>query len=231
MKRITKDFEDLFRDLGIVPKDERLYKAAFTHSSYNGMAGSDHHDYERLEFLGDSIIGMVVSELCFEHHPSMDQGKLSILKAQFIKSQSEAEYCKKLNLVDYIRVGTSFQGSVANTTAILEDVFEAFVGALFLDQGLECVHGFLVKLFEEDIKNGRIEASQNPKSTLQETMQAKYKKSVEYKTLKEEGPANDRVFTAAVYFEGKEIGRGRGKSKKEAEVAAAAAALAKITGK
>lgn len=221
------EYTRIYRKFSFLPHNEELYRMAFTHSSYNGMVGSKHEDYERLEFLGDSIIGMVVSELCYRHHPNMDQGKLSILKAQFIRSESEADYCRRLDLVQYIRLGTSFKGSADNSTSILEDVFESFIGALFLDQGLGFTRSFLIELLEEDVKNAKIEVGSNPKNDLQQAMQSNYKKSVEYKILKEEGPGNDKWFTVGVYFEGMEIGQGMGKNKKEAEVAAAKDALSK----
>lgn len=201
---------------------------SFTHASYNGMAGTRHQDYERLEYLGDSIIGMVISELCYMHHPEMGQGDLSVLKAQFIRTDSEAKYCLKLGLDKYIRVGISFQGEVAKSNPVLEDVFEAFIGALFLDQGLVFTHNFLIKLFSDDVKAAYVEAIQNPKSMLQEAMQADHKQSVTYKIIGESGPSHMRKFHAGVFFEGKMIGQGEGNSKKAAEIEAARNALSKM---
>jgi ribonuclease-3 len=181
------EFSPLYRQFKILPHDEELYVLAFTHSSYNGMAGTRHQDYERLEFLGDSVIGMVTSELCYLYHPEMEQGELSILKAQFIRTQSEAGYAKKLGLDHFIRVGASFQGEVADTPNVLEDVFESFIGAVFLDQGLDFVYKLVRSVFEEDIKHGSIHVEQNPKSALQEAMQADHKESVVYKIIEEAG--------------------------------------------
>lgn len=222
------EFTPLYRKFHFIPHDEELYVLAFTHSSYNGMAGTRHQDYERLEFLGDSIVGFVVSELCYMYHPEMEQGDLSVLKAQFIRTQSEAEYCKKLGLDKFIRVGASFQNDIQKSLAVLEDVFESFIGALYLDQGLELTYKIVRSVFEEDVKNGTIHIEQNPKSALQEAMQADRKESVSYKIISEEGPSHDKVFVAAVYFEGNELGRGVGKNKKAAETAAASDALAKM---
>ncbi len=215
------------KSLGIECHDSLYYELAFTHSSVNGMHGTKHHDYERLEFLGDSLIGLVVSELAFRLHPEMLQGELSMLKASFIRTESEANYARKLGFAPFIRVGSSFQGDVSTRDNVLEDVFESFVGALFLDQGLQKSHAFLVKLFEEDIRKAKADFDNNPKSELQEAMQADYRQSVTYKILEESGPAHDRHYVAAVYFMEEEIGRGEGHSKKEAEVMAAKNALAK----
>jgi len=222
------EFSPLYHQFKILPHNEELYLLAFTHSSFNGMVGTRHQDYERLEFLGDSVIGMVTSEMCYIYHPEMEQGELSILKAQFIRTQSEASYCLKLGLAKFIRVGASFQGHVEDAQSVLEDVFESFIGAVYLDQGVDFTYRMVRGFFEEDIKAGRIEIAQNPKSTLQEAMQADKKESVFYKILSEEGPSHDKMFVSAVYFEGEELGRGKGKNKKAAETAAAADALAKM---
>ena len=222
------EFTPLYRKFGFLPHNEQLYALAFTHSSYNGMVGTRHQDYERLEFLGDAIVGMVCSELCYVYHPEMEQGELSVLKAQFIRTQSEAEYCKRLGLDAYIRVGVSFQGDVGKSLSVLEDVFESFIGAVYLDQGLDFTYKMVRKIFEEDIKNAKIHVEQNPKSLLQECMQADRKESVTYRIISEQGPSHDKEFVAAVYFEGEELGRGTGKNKKSAETAAAKNALEKM---
>ena len=222
------EFTPLYRKFGFLPHNEQLYALAFTHSSYNGMVGTRHQDYERLEFLGDAIVGMVCSELCYVYHPEMEQGELSVLKAQFIRTQSEAEYCKRLGLDAYIRVGVSFQGDVGKSLSVLEDVFESFIGAVYLDQGLDFTYKMVRKIFEEDVKNAKIHVEQNPKSLLQECMQADRKESVTYRIISEQGPSHDKEFVAAVYFEGEELGRGTGKNKKSAETAAAKNALEKM---
>ena len=222
------EFSPIYRKFGFLPHNEELYDLAFTHSSFNGMAGTRHRDYERLEFLGDSIIGMVISELCYIHHPNMTQGELSVLKAQFIKTQSEADYCKRLGLDSFIKVGVSYQGNVSDSPSILEDVFESFIGAVYLDQGLDFTYKMVRKIFEEDVKTSTIHQEENPKSLLQEFMQGDKKESVTYKILREEGPSHDRRFLAAVYFEDSELGRGEGRNKKAAETEAARDALKKM---
>ena len=150
------------------------------------------------------------------------------MKAQFIRTQSEANYCRKLGLDDFIRVGVSFQGDVKNSLSVLEDVFESFIGAVYLDQGLAFTYKLVRSIFEEDIKNAKIHTEQNPKSLLQECMQADKKESVTYRIISETGPAHDKEFVAAVYFEEEELGRGVGKNKKSAETAAARNALDKM---
>lgn len=225
---MSSEYGELYRQFHILPHDERLYALAFTHSSYNGMAGTRHQDYERLEFLGDSVIGMVTSELCYVYHPEMEQGELSQLKAQFIRTSSEASYCKKLGLNQYIKVGASFAKQATSNVSLLEDVFESFIGAVYLDQGLLFCYKLVRNIFEEDIKNASIQATLNPKSQLQEAMQAEAKESVTYKILSETGSSEDKCFVAGVYFEDQELGRGSGHNKKAAETAAASDALSKM---
>lgn len=219
---------DLYRSFQILPHNEELYRLAFTHSSYNGMAGTRHQDYERLEFLGDSIVGFVTSDLCYHYHPEMEQGDLSILRAQFIRTESEAEYCKRLGLDKYIRVGASFVKGAKQSTSLLEDVFESFIGAVYLDQGLDFVYRMVRLIFEDDIRDAQINVTINPKSALQEAMQAESKISVTYRILSETGTGEEKRFTAGVFFEGNEIGRGVGRNKKAAETQAAASALEKL---
>jgi len=224
---MAKDLTPLFQRFNIVPHDRVLYELAFTHSSLNGMLGTTHRDYERLEFLGDAVIGMVTGELCFVYHPEMEQGDLSKLKSQFIRTESEAAYGCKLGLDDYIRIGASFQRDLRDTPNVIEDVFESFVGALYLDQGLTFCYNFVRSVFEADIKNGSVTPETNPKNELQEAMQAENKESVHYRILSEEGPAHDKLYVAGVYFEEQELGRGEGKSKQKAEIAAARDAMNK----
>lgn len=213
---------------GIHPTNLDIYKLAFTHSSYNSDEGTKHHDYERLEFLGDGLIGSVVSTLIYFSHPTMQEGQMSILKSSFVRRESEASYALKLKLDEMILVGKSYQDALQ--PAVLEDVFEAFVGALVVDQGLEFATHFLIDLLKDDIANASIVIEDNPKSALQEMMQADYKQSVTYRILAESGPSHEKTFVAGVYFDGVEIGRGSGKNKKEAESEAARDALSKRSG-
>jgi|LAHS01.1.fsa_nt_gb ribonuclease-3 len=223
--RPHKDFTALLKELGITPHSLMLYEMAFTHSSCNGMNRVVHEDYERLEFLGDSVIGLVVADLCYSSHPEMEQGELSMLKAQFIRTDSEAHYALALHLDDYIRLGTSFLIPIKEASHVLEDVFESFIGAVYLDQGRDFTYSFVRNIFEKDIESAEVLEESNPKSNLQEAMQAEKKEAVSYKTIAEEGPAHARSYTCAVYFEGSELGRGTGSSKQVAEVEAAKEAL------
>lgn len=233
---MSSPYSKLFKAYGILANDERLYDLAFTHPSCNSDADTKHMDYERLEFLGDSIVGMVVSELCYRLHPEMDEGGLTQIKNQMVMSSHEAELCKKVGLDAYIRLGGSFvlEKNKENPNemskaerALLENVFEAFVGALFLDQGYVYTRYFLNRLYEDAVREAKIEL--DPKSELQQLLQADGAVSIVYKLLRKEGPAQDSNFFSAVYFDGIELGRGEGKNKKAAEMAAAKDALEKLS--
>ena len=220
--------EELLSSFRITPNDISLFVMAFTHSSVNGTAGKNHFDYERLEFLGDALVGLVTSDLIYHYHQELNQGGMSKLKAQFVKTESESSYAMKLHLDEHIKVGKSLQGNVKENHSILEDVFESFIGAIYLDQGLDFAYQFVRHVFEEDIKHGSLNRLEDPKSMLQEAIQAENKESVSYKIIKEWGKSNDKHFVSAVYFEEAMLGSGEGKSKKEAEFNAARDALSKL---
>ncbi len=221
------DLSEIYKTFSIKPKNETLYDLAFTHSSYNYDAKSKHHDYERLEFLGDSVIGLVVAELAFLVHPELDQGGLSKLKASLVKTSSLAMYARKFDIDDHILVGNSYMNDVHQQDNILEDVLEAFIGACYLDQGFKFAHQVVKKIFYNDILHYTPEKSHDYKSMLQEAMQSEKRKSVNYKLISAVGPSHKKTFEVAVYFEDQLLGHGSGLSKKEAEQNAAKEALNK----
>lgn len=224
----ARPIKELLDKFGIVPNDEMLYVEALTHSSHNATNSSTKHfDYERLEFLGDSLVGFVVGQLCYNLHPEMRQGDLSVLRSQFIRTEFESSISLSLGLQDYIQVGPSYTANPKDSLPLMEDVFESFIGALYLDQGFEKANSFLISLYYDKVKNGKIEIQENPKSVLQELLQADYKQSVTYRLLKESNEDNVHYFTMGAYFENFQLGEGKGKTKKEAEANAARDALTK----
>ena len=220
------EFSPIYRKFSFLPHDETYYVLAFTHPSYNGLAGTRHVDYERLEFLGDSLIGFIVSKLCFKYHPEMSQGDLSVLKAQFIKSESEASYCVKLGLDKFIKVGPSLSAKIIDSKNVLEDVFESFIGAIYLDLGYDSVKKFIYEHIIPIIEDKTIDFFDDYKSVLQELVQTD-RKSLEYVVINEEGPAHDKQFTVEVKIDNIVYGTGCAHSKKEAEQQAAHDALKK----
>lgn len=222
-----KNIQELLVKFHIKPHSLVNYEEAFTHSSFNADANTKHHDYERFEFLGDSVINLVVTEYAFKVHPEMGQGNLTKLKSTLVSTNSLAALSLKYGLHEYIRVGNSFVAQVSQSKHLLEDVFEAFIGAVYLDQGFDVTKKILLNIFSKEIENFKLSEMTDYKSKLQEETQAEHRESVVYELLSETGPAHDRTFTVRVLFDGIELGVGSGSTKKQAEQNAAKQALEK----
>ena len=174
------------------------------------------------------MIGFVCADLIFKNRSGMDQGNMSKLRSYLVKSSSLANYARKIELHKYIRAGHSLSPEqIAMSNKILEDVFEALVGAIYLDIGIGVVSKYLTKFLKEDVIHTDLSVLTDPKTRLQEEMQAEHRDSVKYIVIKEEGPAHDRTFTVNVVFNDIVLATGIGKSKKAAEEDAASKALAK----
>ena len=222
-----KSIEEFLKQLNVNPKHLSLYEQAFTHPSYNADANTKHYDYERLEFLGDGVIDFIIAELAFVSRPDLNQGLLTKMRAALVSTSGLSEVARSLGMDKYIRLGNSFTGDVSQANRILEDVFEAFIGALYLDQGFVNAKNVLVKLFIDKVKTFNAESLNDYKSKLQEEVHAEHRESVTYEVVKETGPAHEKHFVVKVCFDGIELGRGEGSTKKQAEQMAAKAALLK----
>lgn len=219
---------ELLSSLEINPRDIAYYELALTHPSCNSDLNTKHQDYERLEFVGDSVIGFVSADLIYKLHPEMDQGYMSKLRSYLVCSKSLANYSRKYNLYELIRIGHSItRDQLAKSDKILEDVFEAFVGAIYLDQGIDAAYKVIEKILYEDVKQTNIDDIIDAKTRLQEEIQSEYREAVRYELIDEFGPPHDRTFVSQVVFNGLILGKGQGKSKKAAEEAAAKNALSK----
>ena len=226
-----KDLKEFLKQFNIEPKHPVLYEQAFTHPSYNADANTKHHDYERLEFLGDSVIDLCIAEMSFVARSDLDQGNLTKMRAALVNTNGLSKMARKYNLHEYIRLGNSFSGDISKANHILENVFEAFIGALYLDQGFKNTKEVLVNMFLGQIKNFNVDELTDYKSKLQEEIQAEHRESVTYELIGESGPAHDKRFKVRVLFDGIELGTGEGSTKKEAEQLAAKAALEKEASK
>ena len=225
-----RSLEELFEHIHIKPTKDGLlyYELALTHPSYNADANTKHQDYERLEYMGDAVLGFVSAELIFKLHPEMDQGMMSKLRSYLVKSKSLANYARKIHLADYIRTGHSITPEKINESdKILEDCFEALIGAIYLDLGIRKAYTYIKSFLYNDIKNTNVDVLTDYKTKLQEAMQAEHRDSVTYRVLEERGPAHNKTFVVAVYFNDLLLAIGEGKSKKEAEEMAAKLALQK----
>jgi len=213
MKRIL----DLFH---IMENDISLYEAAFTHTSYSNEY-PECDNYERLEFLGDAVLEIVISEYLYkEKH--IDEGLMTKMRASYVCELACATYAKDLGFHECIRLGSG--ESEANET-ILADVFEAFIGACYLDQGFNFVKKLVLDIIIKYIDN-KADFLHDYKSELQELVQT-VKKSVVYEVVDEQGPAHNKTFTSIVLVDGIYMGKGVGGSKKSAEQMAAKEALSK----
>ena len=186
---------ELLHSFDVNPGDISYYELAFTHPSCNSDMNTKHQDYERLEFVGDSVIGFVSADLIFKLHPEMDQGYMSKLRSYLVCSKSLANYSRKYHINDYIRIGHSItREQLAKSDKILEDVFEAFIGALYLDQDIGVTYRIIEQILYEDIKQTKIDDIIDAKTRLQEEIQSEYREAVRYELIDEFGPPHDRTF-------------------------------------
>ena len=158
----------------------------------------------------------------------MDQGLMSKLRSNIVRSSSLADYARKFNYPEFVTTGQSIQhDQIAKSNKILEDVFEASMGAIYLDLGIKVAYGVIKKIVLNDVKNVDIYELTDAKTRLQEEMQAAYQDRVNYELVRQDGPAHNRTFTVNVTFNGQVLATGKGKSKKAAEEDAARIALSK----
>ena len=220
--------QQLLEQLKIQPRNIQLYQLAFTHTSVNATGNGIGKDYERLEFMGDAFISMVVADLVFQLHPEWSQGELSKTRAKFVQTISLVKIARTINLHEFVTIGPSIKRDmVQQSDKILEDIFEAFVGAIYLDLGFEKAFAFVSTFFRPLIIDVATDDLTDYKTRLQEEMQAEFREAVSYEKIEESGPAHDKRFTFQVSFNGIILGTGTGASKKKAEQAAAKVALEK----
>lgn len=210
---------------GIIPNNIKLYEVAMSHSSY-ANEHKDKKNYERLEFLGDAVLELVVSEYLYKNY-EQDEGDMTKMRANYVCENANYEYMSKLGLTRFIRVGN---GEVTDIKkAIVADIFEAFIGAIYLDQGYIKAKEFVLDVITPYIIN-KIYFFNDYKSILQEAVQTD-RRSLVYELVDERGPAHDKTFTIAVRIDDVVYGKGTAGSKKEACQLAAKATLEKLAKK
>ncbi len=208
-------------------KEKSLIELAFIHRSFTNenRAVIDGHN-ERLEFLGDAILGLVVSDFLYSHLPDYPEGELSYLRSRLVEAPACTLYLQKIDLEKFLMVG---KGEAMNAGkgrgTILADLFEAIIGAIYIDGGIDAVRAFFFNHFKEEVLSIIEKPHRNWKAELQDYCQKKYQKPPDYVVLKEEGPDHLKTFYIQVHLDGKELGRGEGSSKKEGEQAAAESAI------
>ena len=218
--------EELFKRLNIEPKDMSLYKNAFSHSSYVNEHKAK-NDYERLEFLGDAVLDLVVADYLYTHYKETE-GEMTKVRASYVCENANYCYATGLGLSKYILVGHGEQKEGGNLKkAIVADIFEALMGAIYIDLGFSTVRNVILKVVVPYIENPNVTFFSDYKSSLQEYVQTE-QKSLEYKLVNEEGTADDKRFKVDVVIDSIVYGTGIGTSKKEAEQEAAKVALNKL---
>ena len=215
--------------LGYKFRNPLLLAEALTHPSLAYESQKAHFDNQRLEFLGDAVLQLALTEHLFRSFPDVTEGRMTKLRAQLVSRNALAQFAVSLRLGNYILLGTGEEASGGRKRAsTLADAFEALLGAIYLDSGYSSARDLVVGLFEQEI--GAISMSSeegNPKGTLQEILQAIGSEAPSYRIVGESGPDHRKVFHAQVFWNGLLLAQGRGKSKKEAEVRAATEALRK----
>lgn len=208
-------------------KNSKLFEEAFTHRSFLNEAKLKVSSNERLEFLGDSILSFVVSNYLYTKYPEFDEGTLTNLRSLMVKTKSLSEIARELKMGELLKLSRGEEESKGRENAtLLENSFEAYIGALFLDQGMVSVVKFLEStLFPKIQELVNKKTFKDPKSLFQERIQAYKQISPVYRVTEEAGPAHAKIFKVAVYVNGKIMGIGTGKSKQIAEESAAKAAL------
>lgn len=214
----------ILEELGIIPNNIKLYEKAFTHTSYANEMGME--SYERLEYLGDAVLELIISEYLYKN-TEVGEGEMTKLRSQYVCETANFEYSIMLGLNSYLKLGHGEEESGGRTRkAIVSDIFESFIGAMFLDQGIAVVKKFIYDKIIPVIESKKLDLFVDYKSVLQELVQTD-KRSLEYVMVDETGPSHDKTFTAVVKIDNVIYGRGTAHSKKEAEQEAAHDALKK----
>lgn len=219
-----KDFEKI---INYKFKNQKLLKEALTHSSY----ANEHKERkikcnERLEFLGDAVLSIVVADYIFKNCPELPEGELTKLRASLVCEKALFKFGKMINLGDYLLLSKGEKnGGGAERPSIVSDAFEAVIAAIYLDGGIEPASKHILRFVVPEINNRNTKPFKDYKTTLQEIVQKNPGEKVQYRLVSESGPDHDKHFVFEVLLNSNSIGKGGGRSKKEAEQNAAREAL------
>ncbi len=221
--------EEFCKTIGYQFKNTELLTTALTHSSFANEAKGGVKYNERLEFLGDSVLSIVVSDYIYLHCPELPEGKLTKLRASLVCEKSLYVYAKQINMGKYIRLSKGERRSGGDDRpSILSDAFEALIAAIYLDGGIEPARSFILRFVIPDIKSSKPKKFKDYKTLLQEIIQKNPEEKLSYVLVRETGPDHDKHFVVEVHLNSNVIGKGGGRSKKEAEQQAARQALERM---
>ncbi len=229
---MAKDLKELLGFLGIKFTDLDIYIQAVTHPSYINETKTKQESYQRLEFVGDAIIQFIVTEYIYHNYKEMDEGDMTLFRSNLVREESLANAARYIGLGDYILLGIGEEKSRGSErTALLADVYEALIAAIYLDCGLKTTREVLTYQFKVMVAKEGLESYlelKDNKTKLQEMVQADRKRNLEYVVKNISGPSNNPKFEVEVLMDGVMLGYGVGNSKKNAEQAAAKDALSKM---
>ena len=227
IQRESRSRDSLCRKMGYTFRDPALLDLALTHRSALGETLDHYHSNERLEFLGDSVLGMVVTEALYRRYPHRSEGRLTRAKSVLVSREALARQARKLDLGPYLHLGPGEERSGGRSRhSILSNAMEAVLGAIYLDGGLPAAEQFVYRhLLEEMEKAAADRFHRNYKSWLLEYAQSRGQKGPEYRVIDERGPDHKKFFRVEVRLEGQPLGVGEGRSKKLAEQEAASKAV------
>ena len=226
------DLTVLQQRLGVSFNNPSLLEQALVHTSYlNENPGFTRDSNEKLEFLGDAILGFIIAEKLYRDFTQFSEGEMTRLRATLVRRETLARMAAALELGDYLYLGKGEEASGGRSKAgNLASVFEAVIAAIFLDQGITVTGDVILRIFDKELRKAvRLGAVADYKSRLQEIIQARQQETPVYQLVEEQGPAHDRLFTVEVKVADTVLGRGSGKSKKIAETKAARSALERLS--
>ncbi len=221
---MNQDLDGLQQKIGVEFKDLNFLKEALTHRSYLNENPSWRHDNnERLEFLGDAVLELVITEELFNRFPDKEEGELTIYRAGMVNTKNLAAVAQKIGLDKQILLSRGEAKSFAGRSreSISADGVESLIGAIYLDGGYPKAKGFVERFIVPGLDKLTEDGGKDPKSLVQEIAQSKYKITPSYKVLSESGPAHERIFKVGLYFGDELKSEGQGNSKQEAETEAA----------
>lgn len=226
MEQIPAHIEEFEKKLRYLFKNKQLLVEALSHSSYANEKKKIRRSNERLEFLGDSVLSIVVSQYLFLHFAHLPEGELTKIRASLVCEKSLHEFAKVINLGDYILLGKGEENTGGRERpSILADAFEAVIAAVYLDGGMDAATKHVLRFVPDDIDSRKSSVFNDYKTVLQEIIQKNPEEKVEYQLAGQSGPDHNKAFKVQVCLNSNIIGTGTGKSKKEAEQMAAKEAL------
>jgi ribonuclease-3 len=219
------------RTLGVDFAEPSLLECALTHPSLAAEMGG--HDYERLEFLGDSVLGLVVAQHVYDAFPELPEGDLTRMKVSVVRGGALARAARTLGVGELVLLGRGADAAgERDRDSVLENAMEAIIGAIFVDAGFDAARAFVERVLAERLSaDGLLDEVDDPKTRLQEAAQARGLGLPSYRVTGQEGPPHERVFDLEVLVDGEVLGTGRGSSKRAAAQEAAAAALQRLAGR